>query len=46
MNNRLLVLTLGTFAIGTDSYVVAGILPHVARSFSVGVAAAGQLVTV
>ena len=46
MNNRLLVLTLGTFAIGTDSYVVAGILPHVARSFSVSVAAAGQLVTV
>lgn len=46
MNNRLLVLTLGTFAIGTDSYVVAGILPHVARSFGVGVAAAGQLVTV
>ena len=46
MNNRLLVLTLGTFAIGTDSYVVAGILPHVARSFHVGVAAAGQLVTV
>lgn len=46
MNNRLLVLALGTFAIGTDSYVVAGILPHVARSFDVGVAAAGQLVTV
>ena len=46
MKNRLLVLTLGTFAIGTDSYVVAGILPHVARSFAVGVAAAGQLVTV
>ena len=46
MNKRLLVLTLGTFAIGTDSYVVAGILPNVARSFDVGVAAAGQLVTV
>ena len=46
MNRRLLVLTLGTFAIGTDSYVVAGILPHVARSFGVGVAAAGQFVTV
>lgn len=46
MNKRLLVLTLGTFAIGTDSYVVAGILPNVAHSFGVGVAAAGQFVTV
>lgn len=46
MKNRLLVLALGTFAIGTDSYVVAGILPHVAASFDVSVAAAGQFVTV
>ena len=46
MNNRLLLLTVGTFAIGTDAYVVAGILPHVARWFDVSVAAAGQLVTV
>lgn len=46
MKNRLLVLALGTFAIGTDSYVVAGILPHVAQSFGVSVAAAGQFVTV
>jgi MFS transporter, DHA1 family, inner membrane transport protein len=46
MNYRLIVLALGTFAIGTDAYVVAGILPAVARSFDVSVAAAGQLVTV
>jgi MFS transporter, DHA1 family, inner membrane transport protein len=45
MNRRLLVLSLGTFAIGTDAYVIAGILPRVAGSFSVTVAAAGQLVT-
>jgi DHA1 family inner membrane transport protein len=46
MNYRLIVLALGTFAIGTDAYVVAGILPAVARSFDVSVAAAGQFVTV
>ena len=46
MNPRLLVLALGTFAIGTDAYVVAGILPAVARSFDVSIAAAGQFVTV
>ena len=46
MNHRLIVLAVATFAIGTDSYVVAGILPAVARSFDVTVAAAGQFVTV
>jgi MFS transporter, DHA1 family, inner membrane transport protein len=46
VNRRLLVLALGTFAIGTDAYVIAGILPRVAGSFDVTVAAAGQLVTV
>lgn len=45
MNPRLLVLALATFAIGTEAYVVAGILPAVARSFDVSIAAAGQLVT-
>jgi predicted MFS family arabinose efflux permease len=46
VNFRLLVLALGTFAIGTDAYVVAGILPAVAHSLDVSVAAAGQFVTV
>jgi predicted MFS family arabinose efflux permease len=46
VNFHLLVLALGTFAIGTDAYVVAGILPAVARSLDVSVAAAGQFVTV
>lgn len=46
MDIRLLVLALGTFSIGTDSFVVAGILPDVARSFDVEVATAGQLITV
>ena len=46
MDKRLLIFALGTFAIGTDNYVVAGILTQVARSFDVGIAAAGQFVTV
>ncbi|MER6010983.1 MFS transporter [Streptomyces bluensis] len=46
MYSRLLVLALGTFAIGTDSFVVAGILPNVASDLDVSNSAAGQLVTV
>jgi predicted MFS family arabinose efflux permease len=46
VKDRVLVLALGTFAIGTDSYVIAGILPQVAQSFGVSVAAAGQFITV
>ena len=39
-------LTVGTFAIGTDAYVMAGILPDAAGSLGVSVGSAGQLVTV
>lgn len=46
MNNRLLALALGTFAIGTGSFVFAGLLEGVARDLSVSVATAGHLVTV
>jgi predicted MFS family arabinose efflux permease len=46
MNRRLVTLAIGTFAVGTDGFVVAGILPRVAASFDVSVQAAGQLVTV
>jgi DHA1 family inner membrane transport protein len=45
MDNRLLVLASGMFAIGTDSFVVAGVLPQVADSLAVSVALAGQMVT-
>ena len=41
-----LVLAFGTFAVGTDAYVIAGVLPELAHSLDIGVAAAGQLVTV
>lgn len=45
MNYRLLILVLGTFIIGTDDFVIAGLLPHIANDMSVTIAAAGQLVT-
>lgn len=45
MDKRLLVLSAGMFAIGTDSFVVAGVLPQVAASFNVSVTLAGQMVT-
>lgn len=40
------VLALGTFAVGTDAFVVAGFLPAMSRELGVSVAAAGQSVTV
>jgi predicted MFS family arabinose efflux permease len=46
MDRRLLVLALGMFALGTDSFVVAGVLPEIARSFDVGIGAAGQMTTI
>ncbi|GLS47009.1 MFS transporter [Methylobacterium brachythecii] len=46
MDRRLLVLALGMFALGTDSFVVAGVLPAVAKSFDIGIGAAGQMTTV
>jgi predicted MFS family arabinose efflux permease len=36
-------LALGTFAIGTESFMIAAILPQIAADLSVTVAAAGQL---
>ncbi|NBE83555.1 MFS transporter [Micromonospora rubida] len=40
------VLALGTFAVGTDAFIVAGFLPAMASSLHVSTAAAGQSVTV
>ncbi|NNG23318.1 MFS transporter [Telluria aromaticivorans] len=45
MDRRLLVLASGMFAVGTDSFVVAGILPQVAASLGVSIPLAGQMVT-
>ncbi|MEU0600963.1 MFS transporter [Streptomyces sp. NPDC006393] len=41
-----LLLSLGTFALGTDSFVVSGVLPDVGRDLGVGLGTAGLLVTV
>jgi hypothetical protein len=38
-------LTLGAFAIGTEGFMIAGLLPAIARDLNVGLAAAGFLVT-
>ncbi|HEY4318909.1 MAG TPA: MFS transporter [Herbaspirillum sp.] len=46
MDRRLLMLALGMFAVGTDNFVVAGILPGVAASLHTTVSLAGQMVTV
>jgi len=46
MDRRLLVLALGMFALGTDSFVVAGVLPEIARDFGVRIGAAGQMTTI
>lgn len=46
MDRRLLVLALGMFALGTDSFVMAGVLPEIARGFDVSIGAAGQVTTV
>ncbi|WP_433566318.1 MFS transporter [Nocardia sp. CA-151230] len=43
---RTLILALGTFAVGTDSFILAGFLPDLAGSLRVSTASAGAAVTV
>src|ERR1700760_4469824 len=45
MDRRLLVLALGMFALGTDSFVIAGVLPEISRTFHVTIGIAGQMTT-
>ncbi|WP_336801333.1 MFS transporter [Kaistia sp. MMO-174] len=45
MLRSLIWLALGTFAIGTEGFMIAGILPMIAGDLQVSVAAAGHLVT-
>ncbi|ALK34044.1 MFS transporter [Burkholderia plantarii] len=42
----LFFMALGTFAVGTESFVIAGLLPEMARDLHASVVATGQLVTV
>src|SRR2546423_9808825 len=46
MNRRLLVLAVGMFALGTDSFVVAAVLPGISNAFGVSVGAAGQMASI
>lgn len=46
MDKRLLILALGMFALGTDSFVVAGVLPAISKTFHINTGLAGQLTTV
>jgi len=46
MDKRLLILALGMFALGTDSFVVAGVLPAISQAFHINAGLAGQLTTV
>ena len=45
LRRPLMVLAIGTFAIGTDAFVIGGVLPAVARSLGVSTSSAGLLVT-
>ena len=39
-------LAVGTFAVGTEGFMIAAILPRIAADLAVSIQAAGQLVTV
>ncbi|MBC3842707.1 MFS transporter [Streptacidiphilus sp. 4-A2] len=40
------MLTLGAFAVGTDGFVIVGLLPEMTKSLKISMAEAGQLVSV
>jgi predicted MFS family arabinose efflux permease len=42
----LCLMAAGTFAIGTDAFIVAGVLPEISATFAIGAAQAGQLISV
>jgi predicted MFS family arabinose efflux permease len=46
VDRRLLILALGMFALGTDSFVMAGVLPQISRGFGVPIGAAGQMTSI
>ena len=46
MNPRIILLTLGMFALGTDAFIVAGVLPVIAHETGVTEGLVGQLITV
>jgi predicted MFS family arabinose efflux permease len=46
MNPRIMLLALGMFALGTDAFIIAGVLPVIARDTGVNESLVGQLITV
>lgn len=44
--HKILLLSLGTFALGIDAYIMAGLLPGIGTSFNVSIASAGQTVSI
>lgn len=46
INPRIILLALGMFALGTDAFIVAGVLPVIAHDTGVTESLVGQLVTV
>ena len=46
VSGPLFALALGTFAVGTEGFMIAAILPAISQSLSVSIGAAGMLVTV
>ncbi|WP_341964061.1 MFS transporter [Pseudomonas sp. RC10] len=46
MDRRLLALAMSMFSLGTGGFIVAGLLPQIAVSFSVSVGVAAQMLTV
>jgi len=46
MNPRIVLLALGMFALGTDAFLVAGVLPMIAQETGVSEGLVGQLITV
>ncbi len=43
---RALVLALGTFAIGTDAFIIGGILPEIAQDLSASIGKTGLVVSI
>lgn len=43
---NVLLLTIGTFALGFDAYVIAGLLPEISTTFNITDSQGGQSVTV
>jgi MFS transporter, DHA1 family, inner membrane transport protein len=46
VDRRVFLLALGTFAVGTDAFVIAGILPGIPRNLSTSIQSAGLVVSV